>query len=96
MPHTPPVQVAVPFVLLQTVAQVPQWAVFVFVLISQPLAALKSQSAKPGLQAIWHVPLLQVAVPFVVEHLVPQALQLLISAFRLTSQPLLAKPSQSA
>jgi hypothetical protein len=90
------VQVAVPLVLLHTVPHAPQLAVFVLVLISQPLAAELSQLAKPALHAIWQVPALHVAVPLVVEHLVLHALQLLMSVFRLTSQPLAALPSQSA
>src|ERR1700687_4442382 len=41
-----------------------------------------------------HVPLLQVADALANVHLVPQALQLLTSVLRLTSQPLAAEPSQ--
>ena len=84
-----------PLVELQTVLHPPQ-CVGELRLVSQPLMALLSQSPKPGLQTIPQLPLVQVGVPPAVEHLVVHALQLLTSVFRLTSQPLLARPSQSA
>jgi len=43
MPQTPPVQLAVPFALLQTLPQLPQLFKSVLRLISQPLPALASQ-----------------------------------------------------
>jgi hypothetical protein len=96
MPQTPAVQVGVPFVPLHTVLQVPQWFALVFKFVSQPLAALLSQSPVPGAHVIPHTPAAQVGVPPAVEHGFAQALQLLTSFMRLTSQPLDAFPSQSA
>jgi hypothetical protein len=50
-PHTPPVQLAPPPVAgVQTFRQRPQLAVSVWMLVSQPLAGLPSQSAKPAAQ----------------------------------------------
>jgi len=94
IPQVPAGQVAVPLVVLQTVLQDPQCSGLLR-LVSQPLAGLLSQSPKPEAQAIPQLPAVQVGVPPAVEHLVPQALQLLISVLRLTSQPLAGLPSQS-
>lgn len=52
MPQEPAVHEAVPLVPLHTFPQLPQLDVFVLTLISQPLAALPSQFAKPALHAI--------------------------------------------
>jgi hypothetical protein len=95
MPQRPAAQVAVPLVLLQTVLQPPQ-CVGVLRLVSQPLAALPSQSPKPEAQAIPQLPAVHAGVPPDAEHFVPQALQLLISVLRFTSQPLAGLASQSA
>ena len=95
MPQVPAGQVGVPLVVSHTVVQDPQCN-GLFRLVSQPLAGLLSQSPKPGVQAIPQLPAVQVGVPPAVEHFVPQALQLLISVLRLTSQPLAGLPSQSA
>jgi hypothetical protein len=45
MSHTPPLQVAVPLVELQTLPQVPQLFGFVFRFASQPFVAEASQLA---------------------------------------------------
>jgi hypothetical protein len=45
MPQAEAVQVGVPFWLLQTLPHPPQWPTVVLVSVSQPLAALPSQSA---------------------------------------------------
>src|SRR5689334_5172700 len=50
MPQLPPVQVAVPLVLLQMLPQPPQLLMSPVVLVSQPFAALPSQLPKPALQ----------------------------------------------
>ena len=94
IPHCPAVQLAVPFVALQAVLQVPQFAALVLVLTSQPLAALLSQFAYPALQAIPHCPPLQLAVPFVPLHAVPQVPQFVALVVVFVSQPLDRVPSQ--
>ncbi len=77
--------------------QRPQWAVVVRVSTSQPLPAMPSQSAKPGLHApTAHALAAQAAVPFETEQRLPQRPQLPVSARRSTSQPLAGLPSQSA
>ena len=64
---------------------------------SQPLAAPMSQSAKPMLQVIPHVPIAQVAVELAASgHVRPQAPQLAALVRVSVSQPLTALPSQSA
>jgi hypothetical protein len=89
------VQVGVPPDVEHLVLQALQLLTSVFRLISQPLAGLPSQSAKPALQApMAHAPLPQVADALANVHFVPQALQLFASVLRLTSQPLAAEPSQ--
>jgi hypothetical protein len=65
-------------------------------LISQPLAALRSQSANPALQlAIAQAPAEQLETALGAEHALPQAPQLFTLVRRLVSHPLLAFPSQS-
>jgi len=59
-------------------------------LVSQPLAGLWSQSAKPGAQSAMHVPLKQFA------QIEPQNPQLFGSLLVSTSQPLATMPSQLA
>jgi hypothetical protein len=64
-------------------------------LASQPLAALPSQLAYPGLQAPRpHAPLVQTGEPFCAVHTVPQAPQC-EGLVRLVSQPFARLPSQS-
>ena len=66
------------------------------VVTSQPLAALRSQSAKPAAQRIAHTPLAQLAVPWVESQTVPHAPQLAASVPMAVSQPLLTGPAQWA
>ena len=95
MLQTPAVQKAVPFALLQTVAQLLQWAGSPFRLISQPFDGRPSQSAKPALHAeITQTPALQPDVAFARLHTLPQVPQLLTVVLVLVSQPLLTLPSQ--
>jgi hypothetical protein len=68
---------------------------FVVVLISQPLATLLSQLAKPMLHAIAHIPAMQEGVPLFVLHPAPQAPQCCVLVFRFVSHPFAAMPSQS-
>src|SRR5262249_1962722 len=79
--------------MAQALPQAPQFLPSTRMLVSQPLPAKPSQSAKPGLQAMLHAPELHAAVPFVLLQTLPQAPQLL-GVLRLVSQPLLARPSQ--
>ena len=72
IPQAPDVQVAVPFVALHTVGQVPHCPGVVLRLTSHPLAALLSQSPKPALQLIPQTLPAQLAVPFAVLHTVAQ------------------------
>ena len=58
MLHAPPVQVGVPFAVLQASPHPPQLARLEARLVSQPLAAV--QSPQPAAQApIWQTPALQ-------------------------------------
>jgi hypothetical protein len=76
--------------------QAPQ-LVSVLRLVSQPLAGMPSQSAKPELQTRPHAPLLQTAVEFGPEgQTLPQPPQWFASVRMLVSQPLAGLPSQSA
>ena len=80
----PPEHWQVPFAqfmpLEQAWPQAPQLWKLAFRFISQPLAGLWSQSAKPALQvSSTQVPLEQPAVPFGKLHTCPQAPQLLTS-----------------
>jgi hypothetical protein len=80
----------------QTMPQPPQLALSVSKEVSQPVAGLESQSAKPGAQlpmAQW--PALQVGVPFGVVQAMPQAPQWLTSRWASTSQPSTALLLQS-
>ena len=77
MPHAPAAHEGVPLVALQALPQPPQWAGLVAKLVSQPLAALPSQSPKPALQRNEHAPLAHVAVALAAPgQLTPQAPQL--------------------
>lgn len=64
-------------------------------LVSQPLASTPSQSLKPALQRMPHVPL-QVGLPFWLLQTVPQPPQLVVDVLLLVSQPVATLPSQSA
>ncbi len=77
----------------QLLPQLPQLAKLVK-LASQPLLPKLSQLAKPGAQASWQAPALQVGVPLLAAQTLPQAPQLL-TLVRLASQPLAGLLSQS-
>jgi hypothetical protein len=94
MPQTPALHEAVPFVALHALLQLPQRVTFVFTLISQPFAVLRSQFANPELQVIEHRLLLHVAVPFAVPHALLQAPQCSGLPVVIVSQPLAKLPSQ--
>jgi hypothetical protein len=82
---------------MHTVPQAPQWETLVPVLVSQPLAALPSQSPKPAAHiATAHWPIVQAAVALARSHRVEHEPQRLLSVLRLASQPLLGSLSQSA
>ena len=67
------------------------------VLISQPVDASPSQSAKPGEhETIVHPAVVHASAALRVLHALPQPKQLLASAVTLTSHPFDARPSQSA
>jgi len=73
MPQAPPEQVAVPLAELQAPPQLPQFGTLLLVLTSQPLVrALASQLPKPALHVMPQLPPLQVAVPLLELHGVPQ------------------------
>src|SRR5437879_5793333 len=81
---------------LQAMAQLPQWLASVLVFTSQPLPALPSQLAKPGLQVIWQAEFTHAGVPLLLEQARPQPPQLAALVAVLTSQPFCGLPSQSA
>jgi hypothetical protein len=94
--QTPPEQVVLPWPAScsQTMPQPPQFEVVVM-LVSQPLAALPSQFAKPALQVpSWQVPLLQTALALGKLQALPQAPQCKRLVLRLASQPLPTLASQ--
>ncbi len=94
--HAPALQIEEALASAQAVPQAPQFLASVSVLTSQPLAAFLSQSAKPALHEVVHVPLVHASPWFgpAVQTL-PQAPQLRSSVVVLTSQPLAAPRSQS-
>lgn len=81
----------------QRLPQAPQLFTLLLVLVSQPLAGLLSQLAKPALQVKPHAPLLQIAVALAgVGQRLLQAPQCCGLVRMFVSQPLLAFRSQSA
>jgi len=93
--QAPSEQLAVPFVLLQAVPQLPQFATLAFVLTSQPFVERPSQFANPAL----HVPSVHVpdghdSLAFGKLHVEPHDPQS-VSVLSDVSQPLAALPSQS-
>jgi hypothetical protein len=67
--HAPALQVSVAFGRLHARPHAPQWARAVLVLVSQPLAAIPSQLAKPALQrAMPHAPLVHAPTPLAGAH----------------------------
>jgi hypothetical protein len=94
--HTPPTQVALAPGNMQTLPHVPQLFVLVFRFVSQPFAAIRSQSAKPGAHApIWHMPIEQAAAAFGNEQATPHPPQFDVVPSGV-SQPLTGLASQSA
>jgi hypothetical protein len=94
--HVPPVQPAVPLATAaHALPQLPQ-LVAVVMLVSQPLAALPSQSAQPAAQVGKQVLLVQVVVPCALLQAVPQAPQFDASVAVLASQPSAYAPLQFA
>jgi hypothetical protein len=86
--HRPFAQVAPAFANWQMLPQAPQLVAVVAVLVSQPLASVPSQLAKPVLQAARkQAPVRQPATPLVREQTVPQALQLFGSFGRSRQTP---------
>jgi hypothetical protein len=94
-PHVLFTQAGVPPCGGQTVPHMAQLLTFDVVLISQPLATLVSQLAKPTLHEIVHIPLMHPGVPLFVLHPAPQDPQCCVLVFRFVSHPLAATPSQS-
>ncbi len=94
--QTEPAHVSVPPAVLHALAHAPQFLGSVDVLTSQPFAALWSQSAFGSVHIRTHALLTHVSVPPVAVHVAPHLLQLFMSLVVLTSQPLDARPSQSA
>jgi hypothetical protein len=88
---------AVPFAMTHVWPQAPQSFGSFWVLISQPLAGLWSQSEYPALQdATVQLPPVQPATPFCSLQTWPQPPQSFTVVPVLTSQPLAGLPSQSA
>ena len=86
--HTPSTQPATPLGNEQTLPHAPQLLTSPVVLISQPLAGSRSQSAKPALQVKPHTPAAQVGCALAgVGQTVPQAPQLRM-VFRSVQTPL--------
>jgi hypothetical protein len=94
MEQLPAAQPGVPWTLLQTLGQLPQWEILVVSVISQPFAGLASQLPKPAVQTIWQEPFTQLGVPLVPLQAAPQELQFAVLVLRSTSQPLATLPSQ--
>jgi hypothetical protein len=93
--HIPPAHAAVALGRLHARPHIPQLVAVVRVSVSQPLAALPSQSAKPALQApITQRPAEHAGVALAAAQVVPQAPQLVAVLVRAVSQPLALLPSQ--
>jgi hypothetical protein len=73
--HKLATQEVVPCVFVHALAHVPQFAVEVWVLVSQPLLVLPSQLAYPALQVGEHTPEVHTVVPLALLQAVPQAPQ---------------------
>lgn len=99
--HAPTAQLpllhaGVPFAVVHTSPQVPQFEVEMLVFTSQPSAVLPLQLPKPVSQPMPHVPAEHIASPLMLLHTVAQVLQCAGSVSRFTSQPLARLPSQFA
>jgi hypothetical protein len=74
--HVPVEQAAVAFANAHACPHIPQLATSDRTVVSQPFAALPSQSPSPGGHAIPHTPAVHEAVPFVPDgHTIPHAPQ---------------------
>jgi hypothetical protein len=94
--QAPAEQLANPFTELHAMPQVPQWAVDVLMLVSQPLEAALSQLPQPVSQAATaQVPVLHAPVAWAGAHATEHAPQS-VSVRMLVSQPLAGLPSQLA
>jgi hypothetical protein len=82
----------------QTCEHVPQFALSVEVVISQPFAIFPSQSPKPPLQAATHAPAMHAAAPFAITsgHAFGHVPQCDVEVRRFASHPFAATLSQSA
>jgi hypothetical protein len=94
--HVPEAHVVAPFAFVHVEPHVPQFARFVWVFVSQPFPRLLSQFPKPGSHAIEQAPSEQLAVPFALEHALPQLPQFDTLELVFTSQPFVVTPSQFA
>jgi hypothetical protein len=95
--HRPDAHPAVPLLTLHTAPHAPHALGLVPRLVSQPLPAWASQSAKPALQAATaQRPPTHAGAPLLTEHTTPQAPQAVAVVRVSTSQPLSGLPSQSA
>jgi len=95
--HAPAMQAAVPLAAAQARPHAPQLPALVRVSTSQPLAGLRSQSAKPALHApIAHAPAAHVAAALAKLQARPQAPQWAALVRVSASHPLAALRSQSA
>jgi hypothetical protein len=95
MPQVPLLQLGVPPLLEQTVAQLPQWPESFLRSASQPLVTSPSQLAYPVRHVIPQAPAAHVAVPCAVLQVFTQVPQCNGSVLRLDSHPVPALPSQS-
>ncbi len=96
MPQVLAEQLAVAFGTEHTMLQPPQFVALLVVFVSQPLLRLPSQLPRPVLHVMPQRPAVQVAVPPVLVHARPQTPQFDTFVVRVTSQPLVDTPSQSA
>jgi len=92
--QAPPKHWAEPCAKPQTVVQVPQCWRSAPRSVSHPFDASLSQLPHPGLQAMAHVPALQVAVPWAAPHALAHAPQWLAFVLVFVSHPLPVLPSQ--
>jgi hypothetical protein len=96
MPHVPLVHEGTACGKLHTVLHELHAVAVVFRFVSHPLAALPSQSPKPGLQVCEHTPIAHAAVAFApAVQAWPHALQFAGSVLRVDSQPFAGSLSQS-
>jgi hypothetical protein len=93
--HVPAAHVAVALGSAQARPHIPQWSLAVRVSVSQPLAALPSQSPKPALHATAQRPDAHEGVPLAALHALPHAPQWAAAVERSVSQPLAGFMSQS-